>query len=172
MGWEVSDQLLRVGRVKGEKAPLMAEYPVNSSTSPYLVTTTRSLLWVTEPTMNIGTLQLVRCASRIASLETLYREIILAIFDAGKHLEWGNIQPYTCEGLIKAIEYVRFYGFEKVEILCSRQTGDQCEFLRSSEILMGFPDVPLWTADWIPDGVFVVLPEDRSYIGSVDVFGS
>lgn len=101
--------------------PLALEFPVDPTTAPYLVMTSKGLLWVESPLVSgQGTSPVtpyIKTAVREADLGVIYAEIIQAVVDEGRAREWGNVQPLTQDGLNAAIEHLAYYDLTNVDIL-------------------------------------------------------
>ena len=101
--------------------PLALEFPVEPSTAPYLVMTSKGLLWIEAPLVaGQGTAPVtpyVKTAVREADLGTIYAEIIQAVLEEGRAREWGNVQSLTREGLAAAIDHLAYYDLTSVDIL-------------------------------------------------------
>jgi len=135
--------------------PLAAELPVDSETAPYLVTTTRSLMW--HPKDFNGK---VRAAMRTDPIETLYGEIIKEICATSVEAQWGSVFKYSLEGLADALDYVRSYGISEVEILAHDNNLDA--------LLQGitkWDGADIVRVSYLPFRTLVVVPKDRDYLG-------
>lgn len=142
--------------------PLAAELPVNPESAPYLVTTTRSLLW--HPKDFNGK---VRAAMRSDSLEAIYSEVVKEICATSIEAGWGSVFPYSLEGLADALDYVRGYGIDEVEILAAEGNLDG---LLSG--LTKWDGVDIVRVDYLPHRTVVVVPKDRDYLGVLMVLGT
>ena len=151
--------LLQKIEVKTDRTPLMIELPVEPKIAPYLVSTTKSFLWLHQPLRD----NKLRVAIRKENLDQLYGEIIQNIYEMGVNSSWGNSHTLSKEGLQKAIDYLRYYGIKEVEILSSE----------TDPLSLGgnFGKYPITKVNWIAD-CYIVLPKDRSYFGSMTDFGS
>lgn len=135
--------------------PLAAEMPVDPQTAPYLVTTTKSLLW--HPKDFNGK---VRAAMRTDNLELLYAEVVKEICATSVEAKWGSIFPHTLDGISQAIAYVKEYDIPEVEILASEGKLDT---------LLG--EVTKWDGadivrvSYLPFRTIIVVPKDRAYLG-------
>lgn len=135
--------------------PLAAELPVDPQTAPYLVTTTRSLMW--HPKDFNGK---VRAAMRTESAEYLYGEIIKEICATSVEAGWGSVFKHTLEGLADALDYVRSYGITDIEILAHDNNLDS--------LLQGitkWDGVDIVRVSYLPFRTIVVVPKDRDYLG-------
>jgi len=164
---ELSGSLLQVLRPeKDEKKgiPLMLEFPVNPALSPFLVSSTKATLWVGARN------GYVRSAARqVESLDLFFWEVIEAIIKEGRAQQWGNVGPLTKPGLQAAIDHVRSYGLNELEILAhpKMQWGDV-----DPDWVVGDKDMPLMLlglpiqpAVWMPKHTVIVVPRDREFIG-------
>lgn len=150
--------LVNTVEIKTDKVPLMVEMEIDPSIAPYLISTTKSFLWLDQPLRN----NLVRVAIRKENLEQLFGEIVQNIYEMGVERKWENTYALTKQGLRKAIEYLHYYGIEKVEILSSE----------SNPLNLGksFDKAKVSTVSWLSD-CYAVVPKDRFYFGSVSDFG-
>lgn len=136
--------------------PLAAELPVDPQTAPYLVSTTRSLMW--HPKDFGGK---VRAAMRQEPLGSLYSEVIREVCETSVQAEWGSVFPYTLQGLDQAIAYVEGYGLGDVEILAPAPEIDG--LLREMSI---YASKHIVRVDYLPHRTVVVVPKDRDYLGT------
>lgn len=145
----MSTDLLNVGEMNTKKCPLMMEFRINPETSPFLVSSSKALLWVSPRSDKI------RAASRVINLPGFFMECVHEIADTGLSHEWGNVQSWDDQGWTQAIEHVKSYGFDSIEILAAPNSG-------LPDVLHG---TPVEEADWLEDGYAVVVPTDRDYVG-------
>jgi len=141
---------------RGRVAPAMMEFEVNPELAPYLVSSTRSVLWVPHASQA----QTIRAAVR--KRKGLEAELVAAIVSMGEQAEWGNAHPLTSEGLDACIEHLKYYGLEQLEMLIAPETD-------VSGLLV--PDIPLVRASWMPEEAVVVVPADRGFVGTLGVIG-
>lgn len=163
--------------------PLMLEYPVPEETGPYLVSSSSSVLWVTELHPN----STVKAAVREVSLGDFFREVVEAVAVMGRQQEWGNVHPLTLEGLQAAIEHVSYYDLAPLELLIPRahQAGsadqpsdEDAENQSKASLVALMPPglrplieevgLPFRPSSWVPDGMIVVVPKDRTFVGVVN----
>ena len=145
--------LLEIPITAPKKAtPLYIEVPVDSATAPYLVTSTKSVLWIGEALNG----RMVRAAVRrgVKDKGPLYAELVEAI--AKKGLEWDSVHPRTAAGVAKAVEHVRHYGFEAVDVLVSEDDQDLVEVDDKMRVEV---------AEWLPADTIVVVPQNREFVG-------
>lgn len=141
---------------------LMMEFEVNPDTAPFLVTGTRTLQWVTPRGPRL------RAAVRpFKHREDLYREIVAEVGETGAEADWGNVQPFTPEGLLLAINHVRFYGLIELEILAHPQT-DLTAFKVSEGRVAGYQ---VHHVPWLDPQTLLVLPVDRAFVGFLALCG-
>ena len=120
---------------------------------PFLITSSKDVMWV-ERAFPGGFL---RVAVRKVSPEGLFRTLIEAVAQKGSELEWGNVvKDPSHKGMTKAIEHLHYYGFEDLELLHSDK-------FKPTNVV-GIPATPV---EWLPEGWGVLVPKDRSYVGTV-----
>jgi hypothetical protein len=140
--------------LRANKIPQMMEFPVNPELGPFLVSSTRSVLWVNKVSRDSR----VRAAVRArAGLE---QEIVASIVDFGTRSEWGNVHPLTSHGVAECVAHLKSYGFDEIEALVSSATS-------LDGITLG--DLALEIADWMPIDCMLILPIDRSFVGTMAV---
>lgn len=135
--------------------PLAAELPVDPATAPYLVTTTRSLMWHPEDFNGK-----VRSALRPGELPALYAEILQEVCTTSVEAQWGSVFPYTLDGVRDAISYLQHYGMENLDILAPDEKidgllGSMAKFCEADIVRVGY----------LPARTVVVVPKDRAYLG-------
>lgn len=86
------------------------EFQVSKKTAPYLVTSSKALVWTPNP----GKKGIVRAAYREHSSPTvIYREIFWSIYTVGRDFQWGNI--FSEE--VAANEYITGYDVGPVVLI-------------------------------------------------------
>lgn len=163
--------LLQVVRVHPKAAakkgnvPLIMEFHITPETAPYLVTSSEGLLWIEQPHPG----DIVKAAVReIESPGDLFWAMTLSVAHRGKRDEWGNVHPFTKEGVLAAAAHVEDYDLGDLEILAPRVRDEENEegiyqrpeWLRHETL--GYPVRP---TSWIPDDCAVVVPRDRDFVG-------
>lgn len=145
------DLLLRVeldipiGRI-----PLMGEFPVNRELVPVLVTSSTGTIWMPKLTKDI-----VRAAFREQRAEDYFRSVIRETITRALKKQWDNLFPYSSSGLEKAIAYLADNGLDEIEILIPDGNREGVDV----------NGVDITEASWLPQGVAVVVPSDRQYLG-------
>lgn len=174
----VGSDLLKVAELSLQRksgAPLWMEFAVNPDMEPFLVSSSRALLWV-KPFAK-GQAPRVRAAVRpIASRGALFREVLRAVVDLGRDAKWGNVHPLTSAGLLDAIGHLRGYDLPDLEILVSPGMPWGPRGLPSpipveetgGATLLGFP---LFEAEWLAADTLVVVPADRDFVGFLLLVG-
>jgi len=139
-----------------QKRPLMLDgVPVPPDAGPFLITASRKLMWV-ERAFGTGFLRL---AVRQQKTDELYRDLVTEIAEEGVRREWGNVQPPTAEGVLEGMKHLHYYDLPDATLLYG------------SEFDIGIaPDMARAPADWLPPSWAVLVP-DRSYVGTVYLFG-
>ena len=142
----------------GKRVPLMMEVPVaRELDGPFLFVSARSFMWI-ERSFENG---LVRTAVRKVSKETLFREVVERVAQLSLKREWGNVQAATKDGVTAAFSHLADYDIIAVEVLFGE--GFDCDLLPD--------DIQESLVPWLPAGWAVVVPVDRSFLGTVFEFG-
>ena len=151
--------------IKKNAVPLAMEFPVDPMGTPYLVSSTTSLLWVGEPIRD----NFVRAAIRrdIKKDTSFFVEVLEEVANTGIEANWGNVHPLTEEGVSAAIDHVRSYGISELELLSP--PADLDNLFPSKKEAFG---VPIRRAAWLPEGYRVVVPVDRDFVGFIGRIGS
>lgn len=131
--------------------PLMVEFRVNPETSPFLVSSTKSFVWVTPRADRIRSA--VRHLDE-GGLNDVFREMVHIIADAGMEGKWGNVHPFTNAGLDAARAHLAYYGLNDTVLVAHPNTD-----------VSTFAPVEIGCASWVPEGWVVVLSEDREFVG-------
>lgn len=171
-GLPVGGDLLRLGSfetLKKKAVPLMMEFGVNVNMGPFLVSSSRSVLWVTPRTAR------VRAAFRPLRVGTFFAEVVDAVVKMGRECQWGNVQPLTPEGLVAAIAHLRSYDLPDLELLAHPDfTWDgpaPVQVEMDGEMQRTLLGLPIENADWLDPHTLVVVPQDRDYVGFVMLRG-
>jgi hypothetical protein len=144
---------------KGDKSQLtLEEIPVNRELAPYLISSMKSVTWMTHASQK----NTVRAGIR--ERDGIEAELVAAVVEMGTEADWGNIHPLTTEGVAACLKHVSSYIDGPLEIICSAETN-----LDGVEIPEHFQQTQ---AKWIPVNALVVVPMDRSYLGTLWVLGS
>lgn len=133
--------------------PLMVEFRVNPETAPFLVSSTRSFVWVTPRTDRL------RAAIRVVDgdgIGGVFRDIVTRVAEAGADGKWGNVHPFTPEGVSAARAHLTYYDMSDTGIVAHPGTDVST---------LGVDDDAVERASWVPDGWAVVLPTDREFVG-------
>ena len=139
-----------------QKRPLMLDgVPVPREAGPFLITSTRKLMWV-ERAFGSGFLRL---AVRKQTTDQLYSDLVAEIAEEGVRRDWGNVQPPTVTGVLEGMNYLHYYDLPDPTLLYG------------SEFDIGAaPDMNRAPADWLPPSWAVLVP-DRAYVGTVYLLG-
>jgi hypothetical protein len=141
---------------RGRVQPQMMEFQVNPELAPFLVSSTRSVVWVEQA----GSQDQVRAAVR--ARRGMESELIVAIAEMGARAEWGNVQPLTTAGIKACCNHLKFYGLEQVECLVAPDTNIEA---------IDFKDLNVIQASWVPFDAVVVVPVDRGFVGTLGTLG-
>lgn len=138
----------------GERIPLMMEVPVSRDLDgPFLLCSSKSLLWVEKAFPN----SMVRTAVRVANRSELFAIAIQWLMQRAADREWGSVQPSTKDGVIAAFSHLADYDLIDTEVV----HGDGFDTTLIPE------DVSCTQASWMPVGWAAVLPSDRSFLGTL-----
>ena len=169
--------LLQVIRLKsnamGKKktvVPLLVDVPVNPESAPFLVSSSQGVLWVDKAHPG----NIIKAAVRkISSPGAVFQEVIEAVITRGLKEKWGNVQPFSEEGVREAIKYLEFYGLTDMELLVPRTRGESNKngpLTRPVWLDRNTFDIPVHPTSWVPDGCVVVVPTDREFLGTLAHF--
>jgi hypothetical protein len=145
--------------------PLMVEVPIDPQTAPYLVSSTSSLLWIDEPHPG----DVVKAAVRQdVAPASLFLEVLESVMLKGNQEGWGNVFPFSLQGILDAIDYVKSFDLDDLEVLVPRvkikqddkEGYERPEWLNPTNIKL-----PLRPTSWLPENCAVVLPKDRELVG-------
>jgi len=150
------DQTVKHTR-RGAAPPLLMEFQVNPDLGPFLVSSTRSVQWVSHASKT----GMVRAAVR--KRQQIEADVVGAVVSMGTEAEWGNIHPLTTEGVRSCVNHLRYYELEPLEILVASDTD--------MEGIEMPPEVPVIHAEWLPLNALVVIPVDRGFVGTVGTIG-
>lgn len=142
---------------RGAASPLLMEFQVNPELGPFLVSSTRSVQWVSHASKT----GMIRAAVR--KRHQIEEDVVAAVISMGTEMQWGNVHPLTTEGVRSCVEHLRYYELDPLEILVASDTD-----LEGVELPEG---VQALRADWLPADALVVVPVDRGYVGTVGTIG-
>lgn len=144
---------------KKKAAPLMMEFAVNPETSPFLISSAKTLMWVEAHGKK------VRAAFRDLDTPKFFAEVVVEVARRGRTSEWGNVHPLTVEGVVAAIAHVLSYDLPSPEVLLS----PSCKLDIPGDMILG---CHVHRADWLDESTVVVVPQDRAFVGFVLLNGS
>lgn len=124
--------------------------PDDPEAGPFLVTSSKDLMWV-ERAFHGGFL---RVAVRPVSLPSVYRRIVEMSADMGVSRSWGNTFPATKEGLVAGLAYLSYFDLPDAMLLY----GDDFDIGIA-------PDLERSPAEWLPPTWGVLVPA-REYVGT------
>lgn len=154
----MNPNLLTLVEMPTKKIPVMLDrIPASEDpdAGPFLITSSKSLMWV-ERAFRGGFL---RVAVRTLSAHDLFRSLVEAVVDEGFGRGWGNVSPSSKEGVLSGLAHLSYYGLSDPVILY----GSDFDI----SIVSDLPRVP---ADWLPPTWAVMLPGDRSFVGTAFLF--
>lgn len=159
-----------------KKISLMLEMEVNANTAPFLVTSSKGVVWVQEamaPTPEMWAERMpehvVRVAVRpdvVGHAGALFLEVIDAVEALGREAQWGNSHPFTEDGIRAATEHVKSYDLGDLCLLHARE--DTTLSVKAIAKDMGLLPQP---CSWMPEGCAVVAPKDRTFLGVLGLLG-
>jgi len=137
------------------RIPLFLEFAVDQHLSPFLVSSSSSLIWVRKTRNGC-----VRAALRPLpeNVGVFYREVIQAVCTEGLELHWGNVHNLDESGIKAAIQHVTSYGFEEIDILVHSTLPVTWKVPDNAQVV---------EVDWLEEGYLVVVPRDRDFVGFI-----
>lgn len=158
-------QIVKMSAQKKTGIPMMVEFPINPDCAPFLVSSSKEMLWIDEAHPGA----VVKAAPRRDSVPgELFLEVLEGVGNRGRKDGWGNIHPFTVGGVREALDYVASYDLDDLEILVPRvRAADNKRgvFRRPDWLCPGELNVPVRPSGWLPDGCAVVVPRDREFVG-------
>jgi hypothetical protein len=140
-------QLITLPSSKKGALPLFLEFSINDELKPFLVSSTRGVIWIYRTKENR-----VRAAIRKdLDKNQLYTDLLAEIMSQGKEYSWGNVFEGGLSAISRAKSRMIEYGFTEVEIL----TGNPAYSANKD----------LTFSSGIPTNLLVVVPKDREYLG-------
>lgn len=170
-GLSVSGDLLRIHSLSpGAKGtPLWMEFSVNMETGPFLVSSTRATMWITPRVPK------VRAAFRRVNADDYFKEVVSAVADLGREAKWGNVQPFTPEGLLQAVAHLRSYDLNDLEVLAHPETDwgllNPIRNEIDGDIIRTVLGFPVEDASWLDKDTVVVVPQNKDYVGFLIHYG-
>jgi hypothetical protein len=146
-----------------EMVPLLLEFQVNPECAPFLVSSTRSLVWVSQFRNHT-----IRAAVRrgVPSLGHYFMEVVLSVEAMGEEAQWGNIHPLTRKGIAAAMGHLESYDLSDLELLISEQGFDKDIAKawqdKGGDTILG---VPFQRCSWLSPGYVIAVPKDRDFLG-------
>jgi hypothetical protein len=174
--------LLSFTRVPSKRNhPMASEFAVSPDTAPYLVTSTKALAWIPEPMEPTPELWHPRLPDHVVRVAVrpdigrgagfFYWEVIHAVAEMGVSAEWGNVHPFTEEGIHLAKEHVESYGLSDLCLLMpSPAVGDPEEKLPLRDIALDQGLLPQ-PCSWLPLECVVIVPKNREFVGILGMLG-
>jgi len=169
--------LLQVNRVhpkalsKEGNVPLMMEFPVHEELAPYLVSSSKAVLWVEEA--HPGDPKHVKAAVRtIKTPGNFFWELTEALIERGSAEKWGSVHPFCEKGVRDAIAHLHYYDLTDLELLVPRtrvadasRDTDKEAYERPDWLTQANLQLPLKPSGWAPDNCAIAVPRDRSFVG-------
>ena len=143
---------------QGKRVPMMMEVPVSRDLDgPFVMCSSKGLICV-ESAFASGN---VRTAVRVIRKEDLFQTLVPYLRELAGSRDWGSVHPGTPEGVVAAFSHLADYDIIDVEVVYG--TGFSLPLPE---------DVTAIEAAWVPAGCALVLPTDRSLLGTVFEFES
>lgn len=146
----VESSLLDRVQYSSKGVPLFVEVFVNPELSPILVSSTKGLLWVSDQKGR------VRSAFR-KNPSTVFSEVVSMAFHTGIDNGWGNSSDLSLEGVQDAMKFFNHYEIP----------GSYLAFKSKSVPNTYLKGLTVVEVDWLQEGCVVLVPEDRSYLGTL-----
>lgn len=159
MSDQLLDRVLFLKEAKEHGVPSIMEFEADPSLAPFLVSSTRSVMWAEE----LSHEGFLRAATR--PVEGLYQEIVIAIAERALEEDWENIYDLNESGVSQAILDLRSVGVEEWEILVCPTLLEKVQSWAPEQ------SEQIVKADWLPLKSLVVVPKDRSLLGTEGYFG-
>lgn len=138
-----------------KKTPLMFEFKVKGELAPFLVTNSKSILWVDAPN------DTVRAAVRVnTKVKDFFMEVINELAVVGDDAQWGNTHEFSTDGVRDAIAYLQGYDVGALEVLVHPNSASDIEV-----------SVKVTNTHWLPEKCAVVVPQDRDFLGFIGLIG-
>ena len=153
----MNPNLLAVVQHPADRQPILLDgVPVPPESGPFLITSSKDLLWV-ERAFGEGFLRL---GVRQAPLGDLFRSMVESIAVEGVEREWGNVLPATKDGVVKGLAHLHYYDLPDAVLLY----GEDFDISLA-------PGITRAPADWLPPTWGVLVPS-REYVGTAFLFGT
>ena len=141
---------------EGNKTPLAYEFKVDGSSSPFLITNSKSLLWVDAPNDKVRAGVRIKC-----NIKEFFMEILEEIIVVGLEANWGNVQSFDPTGIKTALNYLKGYEVGSLEVLVNPESRSSLEGL----------EVKITNTHWLPKNFAVFVPQDRDFLGFIGMVG-
>jgi len=175
-----------------KSVPLELHGTVPKGLGPYLVTKSKGgVTWVDEaPTDASDHSAPIRAGVSQATPSTVFLDVVKAVADRGIDDDWGNVHPYSLEGVLAAADYLRSFDLTDIELLVPRirlpkharpkVNKKLQEILNRHSVFQDDRPIkrpewmdpekvgmPICPTSWLPDGYAVVVPAERAFVGEL-----
>lgn len=155
-------KLVKFDKVKPSIQPLAFEFQASNDATPFLVSTSKSLLWINEAPTNV-----VRAAVRPKTkIQDFYMEVIREIKEVGDMCSWGNAYSLDKQGILQAVAYVSSYEVGEISCLLNSTTKNKIQPLLEGT------GISFAICNWLSEDCVLVVPKDRSLLGFIGVVNS
>jgi hypothetical protein len=156
---------------------LIQEYLIDPRSYPYLVSASKNpLLWVERPLMG----RLIRAfLRRDQDVDLAFQQVLTAVTDRGVQYNYGNVFPYSEEGIQGALKYVGYFleggdteVINPLHQLLELLVPEGSEWAELEYMEVGVIKVPVQVAKWLPEKTAVAVPLDRGFLGDIHLYGN
>lgn len=166
--------------------PLELQGKVNPECAPFLVTKSRGgVCWI--DTIQQDAIRSGICKSTPGAV---FNWIVDAVEERGRACEWGNVHPYSPEGVKAAADHLNYYGIDDIELLVPPiQLPEGLHSKKDDQLEKGLEDIlgkqearvaprpdwlnptdiglPFCITPWLPDNCVVAVPGERVLVGEL-----
>lgn len=151
--------LLELVQITTNKTPIMMASPIAPELDgPYLVSSTKGFIWIEEKFPG----NFIRAATRKDEPKKLFSDIIQQVYEKSNELGWGSSKPLTEKGVKEAILYLSYFGFAEFDLILNPNSEFTMEN-KPENLFLSWDD---WVGEYA-----VLLPTDKSYLGTLYSFG-
>jgi len=143
VNWPAKKNALMLDQVPASEDP---------EAGPFLITASKGVLWVDRAFPG----GFLRVAVQHTDPKDLFRTMIESVAARGDECEWGNVSTNDHKGMDHGIRHLHYYGFKDLECLCGKG-------FKPKDVV----GIPAITVDWLPNDWGVLVPADRSYVGTI-----
>ena len=150
-------EIFNFGKGQPGHTPLFLEIPVDSRLGPLLISATRDFRWVSHAKNNLQRVAL----QPNRDISDVFREVVAAVKEEGERNEWGNVHSLTPQGVGACVRHLHDFGFHDITYLVAQDVPLP---------VMGIPKEHAVVVSWLDPSTVVVVPKDRSFVGSIGLY--